>query len=86
MLSKFFHKGPCPNFITRVAKLQRVYQFGFKTTKFTKQTDQTTYYRRNRDTKDLSTNHCFNTIHSHKRHHKKRERQQKLLKEEKPDS
>jgi hypothetical protein len=82
----FFHKGPCPNFITRVTKLQRDYQFGFKTTQFTKQIDQTTKDRRNRDTKDLSTNHCFNTLHSYTRHHQRRKRPQKPLKEDKPDS
>jgi hypothetical protein len=81
-VTKFFHGGLCLNFITRVTKLQRVYQFGFKTTKFTKKTDQTTYYRRKRDTEDFSTNHWFNTINSQKRHHKKRGRQQKLLKED----
>jgi hypothetical protein len=32
----FFHKELCPNFITRVTKLQRFYQFDFKTTEFTK--------------------------------------------------
>jgi hypothetical protein len=76
-----FPQRALPEFHYQGNEITEFYQFDLKL-QSSKKTDQTTYYRRKRDTEDLSTDHWFYTTINQKRHHQYRERQQKLPEED----